>query len=394
MSKTPNRISPTVPDPERLAHVQALCDVKQPYTHTEETDGLFVAAMNEMLDWHAEHNDFYHRLLERDGPPDGRVHTLEDCIALPGIHANFFKTHDIKSIHPDDIAMHLTSSGTTGQKSQIFFDAWSIGAGQRMVERSFAHYGWVQPEQPVNYLLFNYEPLENWQVGTSYTANFLTRFAPVNDLRYALRSTGSGGHEFDIYGAINTLRDYAEQGLPVRIFGFPAFVHATLLRMKALGVPELQLPEGSMTFFGGGWKGQADKAIPKPTLYEHIEQQLGIANANIRDGFGSVEHSVPYVECGQHHFHIPVWSRVVIRDVKTLEPLPAGQPGFLNFLSAYVTSAPTHNVIMGDLAAWHRGEQCGCGLDAPWFDLLGRAGLSKNRSCAIAAAELLKGMAA
>lgn len=383
-----------VPDGARLRHVQALCDLERPYAHGPEVDAMFVDAMNDVLGWHVEHNAFYRRLLERSGPPGGRVRTLEDCAALPGIHANFFKSHEILSISREDVALHLTSSGTTGQKSQMFFDGWSIGAGQRMVGRIFEHYGWAQPGQPVNYLLFNYEPLQNWKVGTSYTANFLTRFAPANDVRYALRPTGAGGHEFDVFGAIAALRDYAEQDAPVRIFGFPAFLNATLERMQALGIPPLSLPAGSMAFFGGGWKGQADKAIPKADLYARIERQLGLPNARIRDGFGSVEHSVPYVECAEHRFHVPVWSRVVIRDVATLAPLPAGQPGFLHFLSAYVTSAPTHSVIMGDLAAWYPGERCGCGLGAPWFDLLGRAGQGKNRSCAVAAAELLKGTAA
>ena len=379
-----------VPDPLRLGQVQALCDLTEPYAHGNEADALFVAAMNEIIAWHAQHNDFYRRLLARRGPRDGQVRTLDDCIALPGIHANFFKTHEITSIAPAQVALHLTSSGPTGPKSQLFFDAWSIGAGQQMVGKIYQHYGWVS-ESPVNYLLFNYEPLTDWKVGTSWTSQSLTRFAPAHDLRYALRRTGAGGHEFDVYGAIACLQEYAEQGLPVRIFGFPAFVNATLERMQALGLPTLKLAPGSMTFFGGGWKGQADKAIPKPALQARIEQQLGIDNALIRDGFGSVEHSVPYIECARHHFHIPVWSRVVIRDVATLEPLPAGEPGFLNFISAYVTSAPSHNVIMGDLAAWYPGEACDCGSSAPWFDLLGRAGAGKNRSCAVAAAELLKG---
>jgi hypothetical protein len=393
MTATDTEVQLSVPDVTRLSHVQALCDLERPYAQGSDVDALFVDAMNDVLAWHTEHNDFYRRLLER-GSPGPRVRTLDDCVALPAIHASFFKTHEVLSIPRGDVALHLTSSGTTGQKSQMFFDAWSIGAAQRMVGRIFEHYGWAHAASPVNYLLFNYEPLRDWKVGTSYTANFLTRFAPAGDVRYALRPTGGGGHEFDVFGAIRALHDYAEQDLPVRIFGFPAFLNATLERMRALGVPPLSLPRGSMAFFGGGWKGHADKAIPKADLYARIEEQLGLPNARIRDGFGSVEHSVPYVECAEHHFHVPVWSRVVIRDLATLAPLPAGEPGFLSFLSAYVTSAPIHSVIMGDLAAWYPGGQCGCGLDAPWFDLLGRAGQGKNRSCAVAAAELLKGSAA
>ncbi|MFT0893035.1 hypothetical protein [Pseudochelatococcus sp. G4_1912] len=385
---------PIVSNKERLSAIQALGDLQKPYQIGGEADQLFVAAMRECIDWHAAENAFYGRLLKERGASSASLSTIDDCIALPFIHANFFKTHEILSIQPEQVTLHLTSSGTTGQKSQIFFDEWSIGAGQQMVQRIFQHYNWYQPGEPANYLLFNYEPLQDWKVGTSYTANFLTRFAPVNRISYALKRTGCGGHEFDIYGAIRTLQDYAQDGLPVRIFGFPAFLHATLLRMQALGMPPLSLPHGSMAFFGGGWKGQADKAIPKPDFYATISEQLGLPDANIRDGYGSVEHSVPYVECANHRFHVPVWSRIAIRDVETLKPLGPGEPGFLNFISPYVTSTPVQSVLMGDLAAWHPGDGCGCGLKSPYFEPLGRAGISKNKSCAIAAAELLKGKTA
>jgi hypothetical protein len=42
------------------------------------------------------------------------------------------------------------------------------------------------------------------------------------------------------------------------------------------------------------------------------------------------------------------------------------------------------------MVVMHEGKECGCGVETPWFEILGRAGTSKNKSCAIAAAELLK----
>lgn len=388
---TPDRLQ--VPDPQRLASVQAFCDLPRPYDQNDEVERLFLGAMNEMLAWHSEHNGFYKRLLARHGLENTRVESLDECSRLPAIHANFFKTHEVLSIPRDKVSLHLTSSGTTGQKSQMFFDDWSIGAVKRMVDRVHEHYGWVS-EQPANYLFFNYEPIEHWKVATSWTVTSMTRFAPASRTFFALRATGSGGHEFDVFGTLRTLEEYADEDLPVRIIGFPAFMHATLLRMQALKLPPLQLPPGSMVFFGGGWKGQADKAISKEALRELIQAQLSIPDELIRDGFGSVEQGVPYQECPQHRFHAPIWSKLLVRDLRTLKPLPAGEPGFLSFLAPFMTSVPNHNIIMGDLAAWYPGSDCGCGLETPWFELLGRAGLSKNRSCAVAASELLKGVTA
>lgn len=99
---------------------------------------------------------------------------------------------------------------------------------------------------------------------------------------------------------------------------------------------------------------------------------------------------MPYIECAHHHFHAPVYSRVLIRDPRDFSLLPYGQQGLLGFVSPYIASSPAHAVVMSDLATLHPGASCGCGLTSDWFELHGRAGTTAGRSCALAAAELLE----
>ncbi|RZS43595.1 acyl-protein synthetase LuxE [Herbihabitans rhizosphaerae] len=212
----------------------------------------------------------------------------------------------------------------------------------------------------------------------------------MRTVEHAIPHTGEG-HEFDAFGCVRALLRSARDEVPVRIFGFPAFLSFTLDRMRALGVPPVTLPPSSLVLFGGGWKGHADQQVGKPELYARITEQLGIPDERIRDGFGSVEHSVPYLECERHNLHVPAWARVLIRSVRDLSPLSDGERGYLQLISPYITSAPAQSVLMGDLASLHPAAECGCSLNTPWFQVHGRAGLSRNRSCAIAAAELLKG---
>jgi hypothetical protein len=230
------------------------------------------------------------------------------------------------------------------------------------------------------------------KLGTSFTDNYLCQFTKVNKIFYALKNIGKERHEFDVFGTIRALQEFAEEGLPVRILGFPAFMYFTLERFRSMGCNPLKMAADSMTFFGGGWKGHADKKIEKTDLYSLIESCLGIKNHLLRDGYGSVEHCIPYAECQNHEFHVPTWSRVIIRDVRTLKPVNKGEVGYLQFVSPYITSVPAISVLMGDLASLH--DSCPCGLSTPYFKLHGRAGVSKNKSCALAAAELLKGKTA
>ena len=372
-------------DADHLSKVDELCSITEPYFVGDAQDVLFLEAMREIIDWHQERCPFYASLLEQHGFASDQLQSIEDCSRVPLIHANFFKTHEVLSVPRKYITTNMTSSGTTGQKSQAFFDAWSRAKSLAMVDSVFRHNGFETPDQPVNYLLFGYELKPGSKLGTANTMHMLTKFAPANREFCALRFAGDAPAEFDCFGCIRALQEYAEEGLPVRVIGFPAFFFFVMKKMQEMGLPRLALHPDSMTFFAGGWKGHADKVIPKHDLYAMAEDRLGILNHRCRDAYGSVEHSIPYVENGQHHLSVPAWSRVFIRDVKTREPLGYDQPGFLHFVSPYVLSMPLHSVMMGDLAILREPDESG----RPWFEILGRAGTSKNRSCAIAASELM-----
>lgn len=373
-----------------LEHADFLCNSSDAYNHSPEMNRLFVEGMKEITRFHQQNNAFYARLLEKKQFDIDSLMTVDDCANIPFLYADFFKTHVVKSIPDEMVAEHFTSSGTTGQMSQMFFDARSLGLGIQMVDFEMEYLGFVAPEQLCNYILYSYEIPKDSTLGTANTDKRLLKYTKVNEVEYALKQNGRGGYEFDVFGIIRAFQRFAAQGLPVRILGFPSFFYFTLEQMRDLKMPPVKLHPDSCTIFGGGWKGYAGKQISKLALYQLGEEILGIPNHRFCDGFGSVEHSIPYLECKHHHFHVPTWSRVFIRDMKTLEVLPMGEPGFLQFVSPYISSAPAHSIVMGDKAVLYPAEQCGCGLETPYFEILGRAGTSKNKSCAIAASEFLK----
>ena len=123
-----------------------------------------------------------------------------------------------------------------------------------------------------------------------------------------------------------------------------------------------------------------------------IEETLGIQEENCKEFFGAVEHPIVYCDCKNHHFHVPVYSRVIIRDAKTLLPVENGKIGLLSLATPMVESVPLIDVITDDLAVMHDGETCGCGITSPYFEIIGRVGLQNIKTCAAGASELLEGM--
>lgn len=375
------------------ASVETFCALPDPYLPEAQHEALFIEAMRDLTAWHIERSPWYAQFARLNHIAPQRLQSMADIMAMPAVHANFFKAHEIRSIPESAVIAHLTSSGTTGQKSQMFFDAFTLHNARAMVERCLQHRGYAS-ERTANYLVNGYEPYEGLKIGTSNTFHYLMSHAPVGQQFWSLRHVGDGRHEFDPFGAVQTLEAWARSDTPVRIIGFPAFLYFILERMRHTRRPSLALPPSSWVIFGGGWKSHADKAIARSEMVARIGEQLGIGPDHIIETFGSVEHSVPYVGCTHQHLHQPTWSHVLIRDVKTLQPVADGTPGFLSFVSPYITSVPAHSVILGDLAVRHPAGSCNCPAHAtPWFEVLGRAGVSANRSCAVAAAQLLQGNA-
>jgi phenylacetate-coenzyme A ligase PaaK-like adenylate-forming protein len=367
-----------VPDPVALAATQRLLEVEDPYD-----DGpaeLFIEAVRESIRWHAARVPAFAARVGGFLP-----RTLAECADVPFLLAAFFKKHTPISVPNEDVVLRLTSSGTRGPRTVLAMDGWTLAADQRMSEVMFRHLGWDTPDRPCHYLLLSHEPEPDMGLGAAFTNDSLMRYAPAREVFHALRRTGLGGHEFDPFGAIDALRRW--DGQPVRIFGFPAFLHALLNRMDALGVPDVRLHPDACVWLGGGWKG--DEPIDRDTLYGRVVARLGVPLERVRDCYGSAEHGVPYVECRRHRHHAAIWSHPTVRDPATFAPVGFGRPGLLHFVTPYYTSMPLVSVLTTDVATLHPGASCGCGIERPYFVLLGRAGRSRNRTCAAAAAELL-----
>lgn len=353
------------------------------------SETLFVEAMRESVEHHRTHCEFYEKLLKDRGFSSEQIKSIDDCAKIPTITAQFFKHHQVLSVKKEEIEIHATSSGTQGQKSQIFLDSESIKLGTQMIIKAIKYQGFISII-PTNYIILAYEPKEGNDMGNVKVALGMTRFAPAKEKVFALRPIGDK-YEIDYFGIIDAFKRFNGQKLPVRILGFPSYLYMLLKMMKDSGMKPLKLNKRSLVLTGGGWKKFNDIAIDKNELYEMVEEFLGIPAKNCRDFYSAVEHSVAYPECEKHHMHVPIWSRVIIRHVKTLEPLGFNQPGFLSFIGPLVSSVPISSIVMGDMAVLKDGKDCGCGIDTPYFEILGRAGTAKARSCAVAALEYVKG---
>lgn len=369
-----------------MSYKNKLFQYKKPYD-TSAANMLFLKAMQENCFYQYEHCADYRRILEEKGFHPSDLKEYADLERLPFIPTLYFKQHALFSMPSGRLLIKATSSGTSGSKSRMGFNFFSLYRGLRMV-LTVGKYHHLFSMKPAHYLVFGYEPNKNNQIVFSKTAYGFTYFAPALSRAYALKYT-KDGYQLDLENLKQKFLQYSKSKFPVRTIGFPAYTYFLLKQMKEEGL-QVKLPKGSVLTLGGGWKQFYAQQVSKADFYALVEEILGIDEQHIFEFFGAVEHPILYTDCRCHHFHVPVYSRVLIRDVDTLEPVPNGQAGLVNLMTPMVDSVPILSIMTDDLGILHE-EKCPCGEETPWLEILGRVGIKDIVTCAAGAGEMLKG---
>ena len=350
------------------------------------SDGLFLRAVRDNCTYHMAHCPAYRSLAQALSFSPDQLSTMDDLARVPLLPTLFYKRHALFSMPPRRMAMRVTSSGTSGKFSQIGFDWGCVFAEIPMVLRL----GWIHrliSPVPAHCVVLGYRPNRHNRTGVTRTMIGLTFFSPPLSRTYALHYQ-DGEYVPDLDRVVRALDRLGRSRFPTRIVGFPSYLWFGLKRMEELGL-SVRLPRGSRIHLVGGWKQHYAQQVDKPVLYDLVWRVLGIPEEHIHESFGAVEHPIFFNTCPRHHFHIPIYSRVLIRDVNTLEPLPMGEVGLVNLISPLIQATPTTSVMTDDLGYLTPGEACGCGIRSPYLTILGRVGLSDIQTCAAGAAERL-----
>ncbi len=368
-------------------YLKRLLRYKDPYD-VEGTNQLFVNALKENAQHHQRHCPEYKAILEQFNCDLSEVQTIDDIGKIPLIPTVYFKRHQLHSKPLNKMAIKATSSGTSSNlKSMVGMSTIDLFHGFKMILKLFRYHK-LWSLKRVNYFIFGYQPTKHVDVVIMKSARGFSYVAPAKKRTYALKwDTQTQDFKLDLESMKQGLIKASKQKHPVRTIGFPAYTYFLLKEMRTEGIA-LTMPKGSLVTMGGGWKQHHTDAIDKQAFYDLVYEVLGIKAPNIVEFFGAVEHPVVFPDCRHHHFHIPVYSRVIIRDPDTFKPLPYGEIGLVNLLSPMNQATPLTSVMTDDLGILHQG--CPCGCEAPWLEIIGRVGVKDIVTCAQGADAILK----
>ncbi|MFA6801768.1 MAG: hypothetical protein WCR19_06630 [Acholeplasmataceae bacterium] len=367
-------------------YVRKLFNTRKLY-NLEKSNDVFCHAMRENAMYHYHQCDDYKRILDEANFDPKSIKTMDDVINLPFIPTLYFKHHELFSKPLWKMPIKATSSGTSsGFKSKIAMSVGDLWRGFKMIKKIFSYHK-LWSIRPVTYLIFGYQPTKHSEAGIMKTAYAFTYVAPAKKRVYAIRWSKEKGYQVDLDYMKEAFIKASKKKTPIRTLGFPAYTYFLLKEMKAEGI-KLQMPKGSKVTVGGGWKQFYAEKVDKKEFYQLVYDVLGIEEKDCVEFFGAVEHPILYVDCDYHHFHVPAYARIIIRDPDTFKPLPNGQMGLINLLTPMIEGTPLLSVMTDDLGILH-DEGCKCGKQSPWLEIIGRVGIKDITTCAQGADDLL-----
>lgn len=368
-----------------MSYTEKLFRLKDPFDY-KGSEELFLNAVKENCLFHYKGCPEYRQILDGMSFSPDDLKVFEDIEKLPFLPTLFFKKRHIYSMPENKILLHATSSGTSGQYSDIGFDLKGLLHGLDMVLTVSKRHRLLSPV-PCNYIVLGYKPHKSNRTAVAKTTYGYTLFAPALSRTFALKYT-DGKYSPDLDGIINAVVKHSRSPFPLRFIGFPSYTYFVMRLMEERGI-SVKLPRRSIIMLGGGWKQFYKEQVDKSDFYALAQRVMGIPEENIIEAFGAAEHPILYCDCKNHHFHIPVYSRVIIRDVHTLKPVKNGETGLVNLITPMINGTPILSVMTDDIGILHEGNKCGCGINAPYLELIGRADVKDIKTCAAGAAELL-----
>lgn len=356
-----------------------------PFVSNDKTRETFFLAVKESFIYQYNNSDFFRKFctLKKFSPEN--IIQYEDLKKIPPILTDIFKVYELSTSTDDTTKVDFTSSGTSGKKSHISIDLLS---GRRLLYSTFHIYKdmGILSENKVNYLMMTYNPNTEDSLATSNSDVIVSYFAPANKTFYAI-DVENGEIAFLLDKAVDCLRNFVLDGLPIRILGFP---HHTVKVIESYTKKfgKLIVPESSFILTGGGWKG-FDKLYKENFDFKNfIEMHTTFDFKNVRDVYSLVEHGVVYLDCENHKKHIPSISQVYVRDPKTLAVLNNNEEGLLQLMTPLFDSYPNLSILTTDFGYVSSG--CSCGRGTPYLHITGRASLSKIATCALTADQLIE----
>lgn len=360
----------------------------QPVYELKQKDksGPFMDALWEVTRHHFENCMPYRRFCnKRSFDPASEF----DLSQIPYLPTALFKDALLLSVPEEEVFREIQSSATSsGRPSKIGLDKQtnrrqSLCFNKAVLDRiGNRRFNFVVMDLP--------SAMGRNAVVTARSSTIRSLLFCAKDVRTCLGEDG-GQLKLDLENLEVLLDKGSETSRDTIIFGFTFILYANVVRPLLKLGKTFKLP-GAKILHIGGWKKLESQKVTPQKLVEDCCAVFGVNPEDVIDLYGFTEQGgMMYPTCEEGNRHVPVWGEVLVRDPVTLELLPIGKQGLMQFITPIQTSYPGHSVLTEDLGSIVGIDDCACGRKGKTFRINGRAEHAEVRGCGDIMAEKFSG---
>lgn len=349
-----------------------------PYSTEPGNHGLLRAAVREAIQHHCANCPPFARWYSRQNlDPNAEIKSLDQVPFLP---VSIFKRLTLESVSEKDAVRVLKSSATSSQTpSRVVLDRITRDRQMRTLARLMS--ALMGPTRRP-FVVLDAPATQTADVELSARVAGLRGYLMMaSETHYALEWRDG---RFDLNA--DKLEDLSSRlqarQTPVCLIGYTYMLYQYVVAPLARIGRCLRLPAGSMVLHFGGWKRLQRQAVDRARLNAEVEQVFAMDEPCIRDVYGFTEQlGLIYPDDGNGVRMAPVYSEVIVRDPITLESLPDGKTGLLEFISPLPHSYPGIALLLDDMGRIVSRDREHNGRYGTRFEVLGRARGSEIRGC-------------
>lgn len=338
--------------------------------------GLLRAAVGEAIQHHYTNCAPFARWYRKQGADVNAP--IEDLAKVPFLPVSIFKRVALESVAAGDVVRVLKSSATSSQTpSRVVLDRITRDRQMRSLAVLMSA---LMGSTRRPFIVLDAAAAQGADMELSARVAGLRGYLMMaSETHYALEG---GSLELNADKLEDLLNQLQARQLPVCLIGYTYMLYQYVVAPLARAGRRLRLPAGSMVLHFGGWKRLQRQAVDRAKLNAEVEKVFAMDEPCVRDVYGFTEQlGIIYPDDGHGVRLAPVYSEVIVRDPVTLQPVPDGAPGLLEFITPLPHSYPGIALLLDDMGRIVSRDQGQDGRYGTRFEVLGRAQGTEIRGC-------------
>jgi hypothetical protein len=350
-------------------------------TEQKDTEDKFTELALRLFEYQYNANEPYKKYCNKRGVKPGDI---DDWKLIPFVAANAFKEVPLTTFPPDDAVKVFLSSGTTNpeKRSKVYLNQAGLDMYDLSLRQSIEAYYYTSPAEKLHIMFMCPTPdALPHDAAILHVPRIVIENHYIGEPHFLITREG-----LDIKFLVERLRQAESDGEAVAVMG-PSFGFMHFFDYCSENDITFKLPPGSRLVDGGGYKGRS-RELSKEDFLDLANRVTGIEPHMLNNVYSMTEIQTLFPDNVLYN-HLrgikeprykvnPPWTKILVVDPDTLEPLPKGKQGLMRYYC--LASIVTVQALQSDDIGYETGSG---------FEVVGRAKGAEARGCSIAVDELL-----